>query len=413
MQPDPLAAEFSEGLPFDEAVQFFQQKVNVPTKRWNDIRKGAHARAFMIAGAMKADLLSDLRAAVDQSIATGNFRQFQKGFDGIVAKHGWSYNGSRGWRTNVIYSTNMRSAYQAGRYNQLTDPDLLKVRPYWKYVHGDSQKPRPEHLSWDGLVLSHDDIFWQTHFPANGWGCSCRVTSLSKRGLRKLGKSGPDKAPALNLVSHQDKATSEIFKVPKGIDPGFDFNIGEAAQGRPMAKKVIDEARGGKWTSVDAKGPSEFARGSVPQDKPKAALGKRARNPSEIDGLFSKAIGGETTSIRDRAGEVIRLDQAITDHIKSGRLDGRERYFPLIREVIEDPYEIWANFAKNDLTGKYGIRRNYVKFFDLGRENGKPKIVGIVAEAVKGVWTGVTVFRGKPDALKNLRKGHLVYGRED
>ena len=59
------------GLPFNEAISFFRDKLNMPTRRWNDLAGEMHARAFVVAGAMKADLLEDLRAAVDKAISQG------------------------------------------------------------------------------------------------------------------------------------------------------------------------------------------------------------------------------------------------------------------------------------------------------------------------------------------------------
>lgn len=399
-------------LPFDEAIDFFRGKVNVPTRTWTDIWNGAHARAFMIAGAMRAELLNDFRKALDKSIQGGSFRQFQKDFDSIVARHGWQYNGDRGWRTSVIYRTNMRSAYQAGRYRQMTDPDVLRYRPYWRYVHGDSKRPRPEHLAWHGLVLPADDPFWKTHYPSNGWGCSCRVEALSERQLKKLGKNGPDKSPKIETKPFTNPSTGNTEQVPKGIDPGFAFNVGRAAHGRPLAEAVIKEHAGGKWVHKDGKGPKDYGRGDVPADKPKAKLGPKATAAQPLVVLFERALGGQTVRLKDAAGDWVVLDKAITDHISKGRLDGREQYFPFIKEVIENPFEIWASFAENEQNGKYGLRRNYVKFFDLGDSAKSNRTIGVVAEAVNGVWTGVTVFRGRPNALKNLRKGVLVYGRQ-
>ena len=172
--------------PFAEQADFFRQKLNLPTERWDDIRNEAHDRAFVVAGAAKADLLNDLRSAVDSAIAEGKSIQwFRKEFDNIVAKNGWQgwtgegTKAGRDWRTRVIYQTNLSASYAAGRYRQLTDPDLLKSRPFWKYVHNDTvRNPRPLHQSWSGTVLRYDDPFWETHFPPNGWGCRCRITAM-------------------------------------------------------------------------------------------------------------------------------------------------------------------------------------------------------------------------------------------
>ena len=57
------------GLPFSEAIDFFRDKVNVPTERWNDLWQEQHDIGFMVAGASKAELVQDLRDWVDKAIA--------------------------------------------------------------------------------------------------------------------------------------------------------------------------------------------------------------------------------------------------------------------------------------------------------------------------------------------------------
>lgn len=221
--------------PFQEQVDFFRPKLNLPTEHFDDILKSAHDRAFVVAGAMKADLLNDLRLAVDKSIAEGKSIQwFRKEFDNIVAKHGWTgwtgegTKAGRDWRTRVIYQTNLSASYAAGRWAQLNDPDLLKRRPYWKYIHNDTvAHPRPLHQSWSGMVLKHDDPFWQTHFPPNGWGCRCRVTAVPASEYK--GHPAPDDGEYI----YKDRFGTEHV-LPKGIDYGWDYapgaSIGQVMQ---------------------------------------------------------------------------------------------------------------------------------------------------------------------------------------
>jgi len=158
-------------LPFDEAIEFFRGKINVPTATWKDLWKAMHARAFSVAGAMKEDLLEDLRAAVDKGISEGTtLREFRKDFDGIIQKHGWKYKGGKGWRTAVIFNTNISVAYAVGNYSQMMDPDVLKARPYLRYVGSSAAFPRPEHQAWANVILPADHPWWDTHTPPNGWG---------------------------------------------------------------------------------------------------------------------------------------------------------------------------------------------------------------------------------------------------
>lgn len=219
--------------PFAVQLDFFRQKLNLPTERYDDILRDAHDRAFMVAGAMKADLLTDLRDAVDRAIAEGkSIGWFRKNFDDIVRRHGWEgWTGSdtrdgRDWRTRLIYRTNLATSYAAGRYKQLNDPDLIKRRPYWKYVHNDSvQHPRPLHVQWSGTVLRHDDPWWQDHYPPNGYGCHCRVTAV--RASQYIGAKAPDDG----TYEHVDRY-GEIHTLPKGVDFGWDYAPGASVQGQ-------------------------------------------------------------------------------------------------------------------------------------------------------------------------------------
>ncbi|MHB1350106.1 MAG: phage head morphogenesis protein [Desulfobulbaceae bacterium] len=163
-------AEYRD-LPFEEAIEFFRLKLSMPTAAWDELWKEMHSRAFTVAGATRNDLLEDLRTAIDKALAEGTtLAEFRKDFDQIVQRYGWKYNGGRGWRTAVIYDTNLSMAYSAGHYRQRNDPAVLAARPYLRYLPSSSRVPRAEHMRWYGLVLRHDDPFWRTHTPPNGWG---------------------------------------------------------------------------------------------------------------------------------------------------------------------------------------------------------------------------------------------------
>lgn len=398
--------------PFQEAIDHFRQKVNVPSARWTDIWQGAHTRGFTVAGAQSEALLSDFRAAIDRAISEGRtLAHFQKDFDKIVADHGWSYKGSRGWRTRTIYRTNMRTAYQAGRYRQMTDERVRERRPFWEYAHGDSENPRPKHLGWDGLVLRWDAAFWDTRYPPNGWGCSCFVRALSQRGLERRGKSGPDEPPATKTRTARLGDGSQVT-VPEGVDPGWAYNVGEAAHGRPIARQAIARANGG-WEAMPGKTPADLGRPArVPADPPKASPAPRADSMGAMRRRLREAIGGDEALLTDPAGQKLLVSEAMADHIAADpkRLDGRETYFPLLPEIVQEPYEIWANFARNARTGQVGLRKRYIKTFDMPD---KDRPLMVVAEAMEGSWTGLTFNIRRPRDLDNLRQGHLVWGRDE
>ena len=108
---------FGFNTPFFEQLEFFRQKLNLPSERWDDIEKSAHDKGFIVAGAMQADLLADLRAAVDRAHEQGTgLEAFRQDFRRLVQKHGWTGWTGEGsaageaWRTRVTTRPTWRRA---------------------------------------------------------------------------------------------------------------------------------------------------------------------------------------------------------------------------------------------------------------------------------------------------------------
>lgn len=197
------------------------------TANWKDVWKSGHDRSFMVAGVMKAELLADFATALDKAITKGtSLAEFGRDFDAAVEAHDWKgWTGSstekgRAWRKRVIYQTNLSVSYAAGRHAQL----LAGKFKYWVYFHGNSRDPRPEHQAWNGLILPSDHLFWRTHYPPNGWGCSCYV--IGARSLDHAVRLGGK--PDLKLPDGWD-ATDAATGEPQGISKGWGYAPGATA----------------------------------------------------------------------------------------------------------------------------------------------------------------------------------------
>ena len=227
--------------PFDQQVAAFRLRLGelVPTERWDDIEREAHDRAFMVAGAMKADLLADLAAAVDRAVSEGTgIEAFRKDFREIVKRngwHGWTGEGTaagEAWRTRTIYKTNMLTSYAAGRHAQLQAGEF----EFWVYRHSGAAHPRLDHLSWNGVALTPVHPFWLKHYPPNGWGCGCKVRGARTRaGIRRVG-GDPDKT----LPGDWD-AIDPRTGAPAGIGKGWDYAPGASVSGeiRSATEKLV------------------------------------------------------------------------------------------------------------------------------------------------------------------------------
>jgi len=396
-------------VPFADQVAFFRRKINLPTNAWTDIWESEHDHAFVVAGANRDDLLADFRAAIDKAISQGTtLEEFRKDFDAIVAKYGWSYTGGRNWRSRVIYETNLRTSYAAGRYAQLQA--VKSIRPYWQYVHSDAvEHPRPQHLAWNGMVLSADDPWWNEHYPPNGWGCRCTVHSLGEDDLARLGKDGADEAPATEyktVTVGSNGPSPRTVDVPDGVDPGFGYAPGQDAFESwlaPQAEAALEDGAAEVTWEPLAEPPGEDLAPLPLADGPD--LGEVLHNEGEIADAVRDLIGGDGAAF-----DVQGLPVAVSaEALAASAADDTATtpYLPLLADLLSNPAEVWYRMERNSASGATRVRATLLKAFQLG----KGKSVVVVANEVDGLlesWS--TVPADDAQAINAQRVGLLWYG---
>ncbi|WP_330215972.1 PBECR2 nuclease fold domain-containing protein [Pseudomonas sp. AM8] len=413
-------------LPFKEQIDYFRSKVDLPTRAWTDVYAAEHDYAFVVAGAVKRDLLTDLRGAVERSIASGTtLEQFRKDFDQVVGKHGWQYQGERGWRTNVIWETNLRQSYNAGRETQMADPELRKRRPYAVYRHGDSAHPRPMHLSWNGITLPLDDPWWETHTPQNGWGCKCKKFMLSARDVERQGLTiGP--APAVEwedrVIGTNSPNGPRTVRVPKGIDPGFEYSPGQSRLANSVPQlRTRDLVPAPSAAPAPGQGlPNRQPSGSLPQ--PRQVPAKRllpAKVPAanaltQFLGEFG-ATDAAPAVFRDVTGDALVIGREMFSGAKNGAIalpqQIKARELALLAEAIKTPDEIWARLEWQPDQGKAVLRRRFLAHVQV---KGKAEPAVAVFDQGADGWTGVTGFVDDSEQyLEALRLGVLLYRRTE
>lgn len=257
-----LTAIFGQPFAWQLAAWRIRLANQITTATWQDLWQSSHDRAFTVAGALKAELLADLAAAVDKAITNGGtLETFRAEFREIVERHGWHGWAGEGtkkgeaWRTRVIYKTNLATSYAAGRLAQLREGGFA----FFVYRHGGSVEPRIQHLAWDGLVLEADHPFWATHAPPNGWGCSCYLTGArSREGAKRVGGQ-----PGKQLEDGW-QALDPKTGAPKGIDKGWAYAPGETVT------DTVAEAVQAKITKL----PDALAEALAAEIAARAATGK-------------------------------------------------------------------------------------------------------------------------------------------
>ncbi len=341
-------------LPSEEAIRYLLSKTNITTAHWDDLRGEIHAKAFTVAGATKLALVQDLRVAAQAALEKGeSIGQFRQRFDQIVMEHGWAYKGQRGWRTRVIYDTNLRAAHMAGKWEQFQKTKA--TRPYLQYITAGDGHVRDEHARWDGIVLHMDDPWWQTHYPPNDYGCRCTVVAWSKRDLERKGLGISDR-PALNPTERINTRTGEVYgDVPEGIGVGWDYNVGQAwlAPEDTLGKLLVAQPpQIAQQTDALIKASS-----SKLQDAFKGWLDKTllrdhtARQAMVVGYLFNAAVQALRSINKPPITASILLDQNQLRHLtrdaKTGELPAE--VVANIPQLLGNPEAIMLELATGDL----------------------------------------------------------------
>lgn len=412
-------------LPFQEAIDFYKAKIQLPTASWTDIWQQQHSHAFVVAGAAHDALVEDFYNAIyDAKQNGGGYEDFRGRFDEIVAKHGWSYNGSAGWRSKIIYDTNINQSYNAGRYQQMMA--VKHLRPYWEYDHTSIEHPRLEHKGWDGLILSADDPWWDTHMPQNGWGCRCRVNSLSQyeaeQAWKAKGMSSPDTAPPMEWETKtvgSKGASPRTVRVPKGIDPGFAYNPGKAylepltvppLTGYDDVLKLRDKSWPTGFKAPDMPKPTKVSPNILlPADiAPEVAV-------AEFLSIFGATME-EGAAFTDVIGSTLAITKALfqdgTGEFKwlaKPEKAARMQYANLLAMALLEPDEIWWQWEEDrswsnknpDEPKRWRLKRRYLRAYEV---EGSGEYAISAFEWGRAGWFGSTAFMAEPSSAKQRLK---------
>jgi hypothetical protein len=273
--------------------------------------------------------------------------------------------------------------------------------------------------------------------PQNGWGCKCRVHSLSRyeaeQEWQAKGKTGPDKAPEIiweDKIVGKNGSNPRTVRTPQGIDAGFAYNPGKA-----YLEPLSPYPNGYEATNPKNINKSGHYVRTANFDEPLLAT------PMQPHWLNDKSISGEAAVINfldffnadlnnpsvftDKAGVKISISKALfiegkdkaSDQFKWLEAEGkaaRLEYLNLLALSIADPDEIWWQWEKErSQKGLWRLQRRYLKTFEI---NGDTKYaVSSFSWSHKTGWQGATTFvpdkKDPAEYFAKQRLGRLVYKR--
>lgn len=404
---DHAEAVWGTGKPFKEALDFFK------------------AKSLTVAGHTRADLVAGVKDALIKRMEQGgDLKSFTNEIDSLFITRGLDPLASH--HIETLYRTNMQTAFQAGRYQQLTKSHILKARPYWRYVSVRDGVTRPAHKEMHGKVFHHTNAIWGIWYPPNGFNCRCQVVSVSGREVERDGLEVIKEDLSGKPFEVVDKETGEVKTFILSPDDAW------GADGGKLERLLKDQNKKGGGTKLwkekkGQPGPAELGRptkGKVKESdwlSVSRALSLESIMDSEnigsrealasIEASYRKEMGiaplESQAVIRSKDGSAITVTLQALAHAMVKRQDSRERFIPYLRHVLEDPYEILLTEYVTD-TGKTKFRKKYIGLFKGEKKEG----LVIVAEILQNGSVMWNIINAKKANLDRQRKGvQLVYGK--
>ena len=171
----------------DEALKWLQARMPVDIEAFNAAAAAIKTRTFSLARHEGKDTILAVRRLIEEAIEEGTpYKKFCRNYTEMMGRLGRTATDD--FHLETVFRNGVQSSLNVGRYKQQSDPDVIRLRPYWQYRTVGDDSVRDAHRALADLVYPARHPFWHEYYPPNGHRCRCSVSTLSQRQVdqRKL-----------------------------------------------------------------------------------------------------------------------------------------------------------------------------------------------------------------------------------
>ena len=253
--------------------------------------------------------------------------------------------------------------------------------------------------------------------------CRCSVIPLSKEQVKRKGLKIETEDPTGSLIEPIDPATGNPMPaVHLNPDPYFDTNPGKNRYGN-LVKYYLNKAQKfGKF--VPLPGMKDFNDYNLPPAKnlpSKDNTSKRLPSYESLENELSKdeislfykeqlisTVGGENVLINDPLGDNVIVSTEILKHLNLK--SGSTRYITYIKDIIQNPNEIWLTPLKHETSERITLRKRFIYILEDDKQK-KPLL--LVLEVQNGIFTSWTLHRERSlSRIDKQRYGILLFPKK-
>jgi len=218
---DPAFAELiPEGVTPEAAAAYIRDKIAMTKVAYQSLLRKNRRRyrdyAFYISKTESIPLIETAQEAVARAIEQGTtLEDFRKTMREAYRRLGVTPLDP--FHVETVFRTNIQSAYQVGRWQEMRDPDVMKALPYWQYRAIMDSRVRPAHAAMNGFIARGDDPVWMTWYPPRGFNCRCTVSAITRQEAAR-------RAPGIDLDLPGIDRLPRIDGRKAAPDAGFEDN---------------------------------------------------------------------------------------------------------------------------------------------------------------------------------------------
>ncbi len=179
-------------MPFADAVQFFRDKRVISEAEFDSLRDRFRSGGFIARRLATERLQQVARDAIARLLEQGvtipeAVRQIRDAESDVSASLGISPVSSA-YLDNVI-RTNTATAYGAGRWQAINDPNVRALRPWVQYRTAGDSRVRAGHAALNGLVFASGSELAARYAPPLYYQCRCVMVTISSSQFEARGLS--------------------------------------------------------------------------------------------------------------------------------------------------------------------------------------------------------------------------------
>lgn len=179
----------SDPVEFVEAVEEFATRRTITREEADTLEGYAKRRAWWISGVSQMDIVNDAHQSIVEAMRKGTpFDEWKKE---IAPKLEEAWGREDSFRIETIFRNATTQAYNAGRIEQINEPHIVEVRPYWMLDVVDDLRTSDTCRRYvkPPVILPASDPWWLTHSPPLHHRCRSGIRSLRQSVAEKKGIS--------------------------------------------------------------------------------------------------------------------------------------------------------------------------------------------------------------------------------